>query len=80
MTPEVHKLFVLARGTRALLSSTPASVVAREALQDAITSALSSICDDLAERGVEATPYRGLGVLTDDDILDCAIVIEPPWA
>lgn len=75
LTPEVYELFVLARGTR---TSTPASLVAREALWDAVTSALSAIRDDLAGLGVEATPYRGLGVLSDDDIFECAIVIGDP--
>lgn len=41
-------------------------------------SALSSICEDLAARGIEATPYSGLGVLFEDDIFDCAIIIGDP--
>lgn len=77
LTLEVHDLFVLARGTRGL-SYTPASVEAREDLRDSVTAALSSICDDLAGLGIEAQPYRGLGVLSDDDVFDCAIVIGDP--
>lgn len=77
LTPEVHRLFALARaGTQH--KPTPASAVALEALGEPVTSALSAICGDLAELGIEATPYRGLGVLSERDIFDCAIVIDDP--
>lgn len=78
LTPELHRLFVLARSTGTQHKRTPASAAALEALGEAVTSALSAICGDLAELGIEATPYRGLGVLSDHDIFDCAIVIDDP--
>lgn len=78
LTPEVHALFEVARGGRGRLPSTAVEVVAWQALCEAVTAVLTAVCEDLASAGVAASPYSGLGVLSEDDVLECAIVVDDP--
>ena len=79
LSTEVQELFRFARAAPRMSSSVDDTVhAAREMLRDPVTAALQGICGDLEARGVEAEPYTGLGVLSGDEIFDCAIVIGSP--